>query len=69
MKQRFLDFRVHTSVIKKVRTLKGGIDEYLLTTYNRELLYNKAVKIKNNLRYTLRRQEREVAMAERRAAS
>jgi len=47
--QRMLSFRVATSVIKKVRKLSGGIDQYLLTTPNDLLLYKKAIAIKKNI--------------------
>ena len=47
--QRFLSFRVATSVIKKVKKLSGGIDHYLLTTPNDILLYKKAIQIKKNI--------------------
>jgi len=47
--QRFLSFRVATSVIKKVKKLSGGIDQYLLTTPNDLLLYKKAIQIKKNI--------------------
>tara|TARA_B100000780_G_scaffold26008_1_gene16476 strand:+ start:188 stop:541 length:354 start_codon:yes stop_codon:yes gene_type:complete len=47
--QRFLEFRVATSVIKKVKKLSGGIDHYLLTTPNDLLLYKKAIQIKKNI--------------------
>ena len=47
--QRFLSFRVATSVIKKVKKLSGGIDQYLLTTPNDILLYKKAIQMKKNI--------------------
>ena len=47
--QRFLSFRVHTDVIKKVKKLTGGIDHYLMITPNDILLYQKAIKIKTNI--------------------
>jgi ribosomal protein L28 len=48
--QRFLHFRVTTSVIKEVKRLSGGIDEYLRRTPNSELLYPKAIQMKRNMR-------------------
>ena len=42
--QRFLSFRVHTDVIKKVKKLAHGIDEYLMRTPNDPLLYRNALK-------------------------
>ena len=47
--ERFLSFRVATSVIKKVKKLSGGIDHYLLTTPNDVLLFKKAIQIKKNI--------------------
>ena len=47
--QRFLSFRVATSVVKKVKKLAGGIDHYLLTTPNDILLYKKAINIKKHI--------------------
>lgn len=44
-----MSFRVATSVIKKVKKLSGGIDQYLLTTPNDLLLYKKAIQIKKNI--------------------
>lgn len=61
--QRFLSFRMTTSVIKQVKRLAGGIDEYLRVTPNRELLYQKAIKIKRNLRRAERVQQRDEALA------
>lgn len=52
-----------TSVIKQVKRLAGGIDEYLRVTPNRELLYQKAIKIKRNLRRAERVQQRDEALA------
>ena len=53
--QRFLEFRVTTSVIKKVKSLAGGIDDYLMSTPNELLLYKKAVSIKRHMQYVHRR--------------
>ena len=61
--QRFLHFRVTTSVIKQVKRLKDGIDEYLRTTPNNELLYPKAIKIKRNMRWHDKQSARQEAMA------
>lgn len=47
--QRFLQFRMTTCVIKEVKQLPGGIDEYLCRTPNSGLLYPQAVQIKRNL--------------------
>ncbi len=67
--QRFLSFRVTTSVLKQVKRLAGGIDEYLLTTPNEGLLYPKAIQIKRNLRRIGRIRERNAATAELEAAA
>lgn len=61
--QRFLQFRCTTSVIKQVKRLAGGIDEYLRTTPNNELLYQKAIQIKRNMRRDDRYRERAAAIA------
>ena len=36
-------------MIKKVKKLSGGIDQYLLTTPNDILLYKKAIQMKKNI--------------------
>ena len=61
--QRFLEFPMTTAVIKQIKQLQGGIDEYLLNTPNSELLYQKAIKIKRNLRQHARKEERAKAIA------
>ena len=61
--QRYLSFRMTTSVIKKVKSLAGGIDQYLLCTKNEELLYPKAIQIKRNLRRMVRQRKRDEALA------
>ena len=61
--QRFLSFRMTTSVIKQVKKLAGGIDEYLLTTSNEGLLYPKAIKLKKNMARLVRVRERDAAIA------
>ena len=60
---RFLSFRMTASVIKQVKRLQGGIDEYILTSRNEELLYPKAIKIKRNMRQRLRLRARDEALA------
>lgn len=60
---RFLQFRMTASVIKDVKRLAGGIDQYLLTTPNELLLYPTAIKIKRNLRSLLRIRARDHAIA------
>ena len=60
--QRFLHFRVTTAVIKQVKQLQGGIDEYLRTTPNDQLLYQKAIKMKGNMLYRSRIRKREAAL-------
>ena len=62
--QRFLHFRMTASVIKEVKRLGGGIDEYLRSTPNDDLLYPKAIQIKRNLLRIGRLQERSAALAE-----
>ena len=73
-KQRFLQFRATTAVIKQVKQLKHGIDEYLAKTANQQrnkagklqqvgLLYQKAIKIKANQRRQSRLEARAVAVA------
>ena len=52
-----------TSVIKQVKKLAGGIDEYLLTTSNEGLLYPKAIKLKKNMARLVRVRERDAAIA------
>jgi len=54
--QRFLRFRMTTSVIKQVKKLKNGIDEYLINTPNEVLLYDKAINIKKNMVKRLRQE-------------
>ena len=61
--QRMLGFQMTTSVIKQVKKLAGGIDEYLLTTPNKDLLYPKAIKMKRNMRSLMRIRERDAAIA------
>ena len=63
MLQRYLSFRMTTSVIKQVKRLAGGIDQYLLTTRNEELLFPKAIQIKRNLRRALRLRARDEHLA------
>lgn len=63
MLQRFLKFRMTTSVIKEVKRMPGGIDQYLLTTRNELLLYPKAIQLKRNLRSALRFRARDEAIA------
>ena len=60
--QRFLHFRMTAAVIKQVKRLAGGIDEYLLTTPNETLLYPKAIQMKRNLRRLGRLRERAQAI-------
>ncbi len=67
--QRFLHFRVTTSVIKQVNRLKDGIDEYLRKTPNHDLLYPKAIKIKRNLRWHDKQRARNEAIAAMEQAS
>ena len=67
--QRFLQFRVTTSVIKEVNRLKRGIDEYLERTPNDKLLYSKAIKIKRNMRWLQRSEARNAAIAELEASA
>ena len=62
MLQRYLSFRMTTSVIKQVGRLSGGIDQYLLTTRNEELLYPKAIQLKRNLRRMMRLRARDEAL-------
>ena len=45
----FLQFRMTTSAIKKVKACAGGIDQYLLTTSNDVLLYPKAIALKEHI--------------------
>ena len=52
-----------TAVIKEVKALAGGIDQYLLTRKNEELLFPKAIQIKRNLRRLLRVKARDEATA------
>ena len=59
---RFLQFRMTTSVIKKVKKLKGGIDEYIAKAPNKELLYQNAIKIKANQRRQARLEARAAAI-------
>ena len=61
--QRFLEFRVTTSVIKEVKRLKNGIDDYLRYTPSEILLYPKAVQMKRNLKKKDRIAERNAALA------
>ena len=67
--QRFLQFKVTTSVIKEVGRLAGGIDEYLRKTPNSQLLFPKAIKIKRNQAWEVRRRDRVSALAELEAAT
>ena len=67
--QRFLRFRVTTSVIKQVNRLKDGIDEYIKTTPNSELLYPKAIKMKRNMRWHDKQRARNEALAAMEEAS
>jgi large subunit ribosomal protein L28 len=67
--QRFLRFRVTTSVIKQVNRLKNGIDEYIKTTPNSELLYPKAIKMKRNMRWHDKQRARNEALAAMEEAS
>ncbi len=67
--QRHLRFRMATAVIKEVKALAGGIDQYLLTRKNEELLFPKAIQIKRNLRRIGRIRERNAATAELEAAA
>ena len=62
MLQKFLQFRMTTSVIKEVKRMAGGIDQYLLTTRNELLLYPKAIKLKRNLRRLARLRARDEAL-------
>jgi len=62
MLQRYLSFRMTTSVIKEVGRLTGGIDQYLLTTRNEDLLYPKAIQLKRNLRRMMRLRARDEAL-------
>lgn len=61
--QRYLQFRCTTSLIKKVKALPGGIDEYLRTASNQEILYPKAIKIKANQRRHARYVQRQEKIA------
>lgn len=61
--QRFLEFRVTTSVIKEVKRFKNGIDDYLRYTPSDILLYPKAVQMKRNLKKKDRIAERNAALA------
>eukprot|EP00322_Chrysochromulina_rotalis_P003401 CAMPEP_0115848366 /NCGR_PEP_ID=MMETSP0287-20121206/10885_1 /TAXON_ID=412157 /ORGANISM="Chrysochromulina rotalis, Strain UIO044" /LENGTH=115 /DNA_ID=CAMNT_0003302277 /DNA_START=107 /DNA_END=454 /DNA_ORIENTATION=- len=61
--QRFLQFRVTTSVIREVNRLKDGIDGYLRSTPNEQLLYPKAIKIKRNMRWLEKTRARDAAVA------
>ena len=61
--QRFLQFRMTTSVIKEVKRLKNGIDGYLRKTPNDVLLYPKAIKIKRNMIYHDKQKLRTEALA------
>jgi hypothetical protein len=65
---RYLSFRMTTTVIKKVKSLAGGIDQYLLQTPNEDLLYPKAIKLKRNLRSKYRLRARDDALAALEAA-
>ena len=51
-----------TAVLKKVKKLKGGIDEYIAKSSNKELLYPKAKKIKANQRRQARLEARAAAI-------
>ena len=59
---RYLQFRMTTAVLKKVKKLKGGIDEYIAKSSNKELLYPKAKKIKANQRRQARLEARAAAI-------
>ena len=63
--ERFVEFRVAASVIKKVKKLAHGIDEYLMRTPNDTLLYRNAIKMKRNL---LRIHRQRAAMVDAAAA-
>lgn len=47
--QRMLHFKMTTSVIKLVKRLPNGIDEYLMKTRDDHLLYPKAIRMKKNM--------------------
>ena len=63
MLQRHLKFKMTTTVIKQIKRMAGGIDQYLLTTRNELLLYPKAIQIKRNLRQLARLRFRDEAIA------
>ena len=58
-----VQFRMTTSVIKQVHKLAGGIDQYILTTRNEELLYPKVIQMKRNMRRIIRTKLRDEAIA------
>ena len=61
---RYLKFRVTTSMIKKVKKLANGIDEYLTTTPNELLLYPVAIRMKRKMLKHARRKEHYEALAQ-----
>ncbi|KAL1519909.1 hypothetical protein AB1Y20_023398 [Prymnesium parvum] len=48
--EEWLRFRMTTSVMKQIKRMKFGIDEYLLKTPDDVLLYDRAIKLKKEIK-------------------
>lgn len=55
-----LRFRMTTSVMKQIKRMRNGIDEYILKTPNEVLLYDKAIEYKRLMKAKAKRIAKEL---------